>query len=262
MIGSIIGDVVGSCFEFENTDDPNFELFSETSTFTDDTVITVATADVIRFGGNFLEAYQKAFNNYPNRGWGGMFLAIASKGELAPYNSFGNGSAMRVSPVGWVCDNINDTMDLAKETSIVTHDHPEGVKGAQAVAMAIYLARNGKDKKEIMDSVSKLGYDLSKPLNEFDRKFDVTCQGTIPICMALFNETKDFEEAIRVTVAQGGDCDTNACIVGGIAEAFYGMPPKYMIEETLNRLPVEMQFTVCKFVEKFCYNSFEEMFIR
>jgi ADP-ribosylglycohydrolase len=261
MIGSIIGDVVGSRFEFENTDDLNFELFSETSTFTDDTVLTVATADVIMFGGDFLESYQKAFNNHSNRGWGGTFRSIASKGLLAPYNSFGNGSAMRVSPCGWVCDNIDDTIILAKETAIVTHDHAEGIKGAQAVAMAIYFARNGKDKKEIMDAVSELGYDLSKPLNEFDRSFDVTCQGTIPICMASFNETNDFEEAIRVTVAQGGDCDTNACIVGGIAEAFYGMPPKYMIEETLNRLPIEMQFTVCKFVEKFCYNSFVSMFI-
>jgi ADP-ribosyl-[dinitrogen reductase] hydrolase len=257
VIGAIIGDVVGSRFEFNNTHDINFKMFDTMNTFTDDTVLTVATADVIMDGGSFLRKYQTSYFKYPNRGWGGMFHVMAKAGNLRPYNSFGNGSAMRVSPCGWAFDSLQETLNSAEQTALVTHNHPEGVKGAQAVAGSIYLARNDMDKSQIADFVRDLGYSLPL-LEDCTKQFDETCQGTIPLCMALFNETEDFEDAIRTTIAHGGDCDTTACIVGGIAEAYYGQPPQEMINEAFMRLPNEMRRTVTKFVKKFCYNDFKE----
>ncbi|MFA7219407.1 MAG: ADP-ribosylglycohydrolase family protein [Synergistaceae bacterium] len=258
MLGSIIGDIIGSCYEFNNTNEIDFDLFSEESTFTDDTVLTVATADAILSGEGYLEKYQDSYFRYPNRGWGGMFDIMARDGNLGPYNSFGNGSAMRVSPCGWAYNSYDRTLEEAEATAIVTHNHPEGIKGAKAVAGAIYIARNGGSKDEIMKAVSSLGYDLRWPLSSFKSVFDETCQGTIPICMALFNETDSFEDAIRMTIAHGGDCDTTGCIVGGIAEAFYGRPPQFMIIESFKRIPDKMKRTVLKFVRKFCYNDFED----
>jgi ADP-ribosylglycohydrolase len=227
------------------------------NTFTDDTVLAVATADVIMEGGSFLKKYQTSYFKYPNRGWGGMFHVMARAGNLRPYNSFGNGSAMRVSPCGWAYKSLKDTLDAAEQTAMVTHNHPEGIKGAQAIAGAIYLARNNMDKSQISDFVRDLGYAIPL-LEDCSNQFDETCQGTIPLCMALFNESEDFEHAIRMTIAHGGDCDTTACIVGGIAEAYYGKPPEYMIDEVWSRLPDEMRRTVAKFVKTYCYNDFEE----
>jgi len=257
MLGAIIGDVAGSRYEFNNTKDRDFKMFDTMSTFTDDTVLTVATAEVLLNGGSFLKKYQTSYFKYPNRGWGGMFNTMASAGNLRPYNSFGNGSAMRVSPCGWAFDTLQETLNAAEQTALVTHNHPEGIKGAQAIAGSIYLARNDMDKSHITDFVRDLGYVLPK-LENCTNQFDETCQGTIPLCMALFNEAEDFEDAIRTTIAHGGDCDTTGCIVGGMSEAFYGCPPQEMITEAFMRLPQEMRRTVTKFVKQFCYNDFEE----
>lgn len=255
MIGSIIGDIVGSKYESTKQVDVvyDFDLFSESNVFTDDTILTVATADAILHNSDFAKYYQKWFDLYRNSGWGGMFREKASKGDLKPYGSYGNGSAMRVSPCGWVCSSYEDTLKLAKKTAIVTHDHEEGIKGAMAVAGAIYLARNGYNKQNIIDKISEIGYDLQKPLEEFDKQFDATCQGTVPICMAIFKESNSFEECIRRAIVQGGDCDTNACIVGGIAEAFYGCPSVDMIENAFLRLDEEMLKIVIVFLKKYCY---------
>ena len=258
MIGAIIGDVVGSRFEFNNIHTKEFKLFDVMSTFTDDSVLTVATADVILNGGSYLKKYQKSYFNYPNRGWGGRFLSMASSGNLRPYDSFGNGSAMRVSPVGWVYDSYAETLEEAQRTAEVTHSHPEGIKGAQAIAGAIYWARQGATKAQIMDHVTNVGYDLSKPLSAFPSTFDETCQGTIPLCMAIFDQATDYEDAVRSAIAQGGDVDTTACIVGGMAEAFYGQPSEDLIKEAYGRMPDEMCETVTKFLKKYCYKDFVE----
>ena len=256
MIGSIIGDIVGSRFEFDNTFKKDFDIFHPSCTFTDDTVLTVCTADVLTNGGSYLEKYQEGYFDYPYRGWGGNFLSMASQGKLQPYGSFGNGSAMRVSPVGWASTSREEVLEEAKKSAEVTHDHPEGIKGAQAVALAIYYARNGMNKKTILKEVAALGYTIL-PLSFYPTCFDETCQGTIPLCMALFNESKSYEDAIRITIAQGGDCDTTACIVGGIAEAFYGKPDQSLIDYAYKKMPFSMSVKVTAFIRQSCYSDFE-----
>ena len=257
MIGAIIGDIVGSRFEFNNIHNKDFKLFHIASTFTDDTVLTVATADALMNDGDFLRKYQRSYFEHPNRGWGGRFETMAKAGNLRPYDSFGNGSAMRVSPCGWAFDTLEETLDSAEKTASVTHNHHEGIKGAKAIAGAIWMARNRLDKCYILDFVKELGYELPS-VSECSTELKGTCQDTIPICMALFNETENFEDAIRTTIARGGDCDTTACIVGGMAEAYYGKPPQEMIDEAYKRLSNDMRRTVVAFIKKYCYNDFEE----
>jgi ADP-ribosyl-[dinitrogen reductase] hydrolase len=256
MIGAIIGDIVGSRYEFnnKNIDIPyDFDFINEDSKFTDDTILTIATAEAIMDNNDFCYYYQKWFDKYKDSGWGGMFKEMALKGEIKPYGSYGNGSAMRVSPCGWISSDYNATIKMAEKSAIVTHDHIEGIKGAVSVAAAIYLARENFDKDRIMKEVSNIGYDLSKKVFEFEKKFDVTCQGTIPLCMALFNESVSFEDSIRKSVIHGGDCDTNACIVGGISEAFYGLPSKNIMDQVFDKLPNEMISVIEKFTKKHCY---------
>ena len=255
MLGAIIGDIVGSRYEFNNISHKDFEFFHPTSTFTDDTVLTAATADVLVNGGDYLKKYQSAYFDNPNRGWGGHFLKLASSGNLKPYGSYGNGSAMRVSPVGWAFDDIRSILREARATAEVTHDHPEGIKGAQAIAAAIFFARHGATKADILDEVSQMGYDLIS-LSDWTREFNETCQGTIPLCMAIFNESDSYEDCIRTAIAAGGDCDTTACIAGGIAEAFYGKPSDEMIEKAYQVLPTDMGRKVTAFVQKYVYKDF------
>jgi ADP-ribosylglycohydrolase len=260
MIGAIAGDQIGSRFEFNNVVTEDFgPLFTDKSTYTDDTVLTVATADVILNGDVYAEEYLKYAECYPNRGYGGNFAEMIKRGKLEPYNSYGNGSAMRVSPVGWAYDNDATVALKARESAMCTHDHEEGIKGAQAVASSIHAARKGNDKEYIKKIVEEIGYDLSKKSYDFPQgEFDVTCQGTIPRCMAIFLETDDFESGMRKAVAMGGDVDTNCCIVGSICDAYYGLPNREIIEEVYARLPKQMTDIVTAFTKKYIDKDFEE----
>ncbi|MCD7926843.1 MAG: ADP-ribosylglycohydrolase family protein [Bacteroides sp.] len=226
MIGAIAGDIIGSVYEFNNTKTKDFPLFSDDSSYTDDSIMTVAVADWLLHGGELAKVMQHYGNKYPNPmgGYGSRFAIWLHEVDPKPYNSWGNGAAMRVSPVGWYFDSLEETLRVAKETAIVTHNHPEGIKGAQAVAVAIFLARNEKSREYIKEFVEKnFGYDLNRNCDDIrlNYEFDESCQGTVPEAIIAFLESRDFEDAIRLAVSLGGDSDTLACITGGIAEAFY-----------------------------------------
>jgi len=252
MLGVLAGDICGSKYEGHHKAQDGFILFDLESRFTDDIVLSVGTADAILNAGDYLETYQEYYNRYPGSGYGGSFSELAKVNNLKPYDSYGNGSAMRVGPIGWAFETEEEVLEEAKASAEVTHNHPEGIKGAQAIALAGFHAKNGWDKTSIMSSVTDLGYDLTKPLSEFVvDKFDVSCQGTIPLCMAVFNETDSFEDAIRTAVMMGGDADTNAAIVGGIAEAHYGGIPMDFQKGIFERLPEEMANITVAFIKEF-----------
>jgi len=239
LIGAIAGDIIGSVYEWNNIKTTDFELFRSTSTFTDDSILTVATMDVIINNGNYAETYQKYGRIYFNKGYGGSFRKWLRSDNLKPYNSWGNGSAMRVSPVGWYGKDLEQVLSEAKKSAEVTHNHPEGIKGAQAVAAAVYLARNNSSKEEIKKTImDNFNYDLNRKLDDIrpGYEFDVSCQGSVPEAIIAFLESNDFEEAIRLAISIGGDSDTIACITGGIAEAFYKEIPELIIVEVLKRL--------------------------
>ena len=229
MFGAIIGDYVGSRYEGrgKRIKHKGFPLFSDDCRFTDDTIMTEAVAEALMQGEDFAKAMKRWGNMYPNAGYGGMFKAWLAKDGEEPYNSYGNGSAMRVSPVGWWCDTLEETEALAEISAAVTHNHPEGVKGAQAVASAIYLARTKAGKDDIKKHIdTKYRYDLDWKLEEIRPKyrFNSTCQGSVPEAIIAFLEAEDFEDAVRNAVSLGGDADTQAAIAGSIAEAYYGIP--------------------------------------
>ena len=242
MIGAIIGDVAGSIYEFNNHRSKDFPLFQANSDFTDDSVLTFATAKVLLDGGDYAATYQQFARAYPNRGYGGQFSKWIKQNKPKPYNSFGNGSAMRVAPIGFAFADAETTLEEAKRSAQVTHNHPEGIKGAQAVTLAIWMARQGEGKAEIRHAIEKqFGYDLSRDC-EFIRqvnKFDETCQGSVPEAITCFLESVDFEDCIRLSISIGGDSDTIACIAGGIAQAYYRDIPNWIITETRARLPQE-----------------------
>jgi len=228
MLGAIVGDIVGSVHEGMGTKTKDFPLFVSRSTFTDDTVLTVAVADWILSGQDLTELLHTYYQAYPGRGFGGMFYEWAEERRRSPYNSYGNGSAMRVSPVGFAFDTIDEVLLWAERSSAVTHNHPEGIRGAQATAVAIYYARRMTDKDQIKELLeSQFHYDLSATLDEIRPaySFDETCQGTVPQALIAFLESKSYEDAIRNAISLGGDADTLACITGGVAEAFYGGIP-------------------------------------
>ena len=229
MLGAIIGDIIGSVHEWTGTKSKDFPLFVPRSIFTDDTVLTVAVAEWILTGGDLTGILHAYYDSFPYRGYGGMFDAWASERKRDPYNSFGNGSAMRVSPVGFAFDTIDDVLVWAERSSSVTHSHPEGIRGAKATAAAIFYARQDRDKKQIKQLLeSQFGYDLSTTLEEIRPaySFNETCQGTVPQALTAFLESTSYEDAVRNAVSLGGDADTLACITGGIAEAYYGGVPQ------------------------------------
>ena len=243
MIGAIIGDIVGSRFEFDNIKTKNFELFDSECDFTDDTVMTLAVAksfvgydfknDIESFKNHLVKNMHNIGCEYPNCGYGGRFLDWIIHKHTTPYYSCGNGSAMRVSSVGWVAKSLIEAEELAKTTAEVTHNHPEGIKGAEATASCIFLARMGARKEELKRYVEKeFEYNLNRTLEEIRPTFhmDESCQGTIPEAIIAFLESTDFEDAIRNTVSLGGDTDTLAAITGSIAEAYYGIPSSLKIE--------------------------------
>lgn len=235
MVGAIIGDIVGSIYEFDNIKTKEFELFDKNCIFTDDTVMTIAVADAIahyslnknisNFKRRLVRTLYKYGNLYPSAGYGGRFMDWLEGDNLEPYNSCGNGSAMRVSSVGWYAHNLKEAEDIAAATSEVTHNHPEGIKGAQAVAGAIFLARTGHSKEEIRAYVVNNYYNIDFTLDDIRPyyEFEVICQKSVPQAFQAFFESTSFEDAIRNAISIGGDSDTIAAITGSIAEAYYGV---------------------------------------
>jgi len=230
MIGAILGDIIGSRFEFSldrknKTED--FELFTKNNYITDDSVLTIATADAILNNKYYSDCYDYWGNKYPYAGYGGNFKNWLKDGNKQPYNSYGNGSAMRVSPVGWLFDDLDTVLFEADKSARCTHNHEEGIKGATSVACAIYLARKKTDKKVIKEIIElAFGYDLSRTIEQIrpTYKFEVTCQKSVPESIICFLEGNSYEDVVRKAVSLGGDTDTQACIAGSIAEAYYGIP--------------------------------------
>lgn len=247
LVGAICGDIIGSAYEGHRTKRYNFQLFSNYSRFTDDTVCSIAIADALTGGRTFQEALQHWGRVYHHSGFGSMFKQWLYTDNPEPYNSYGNGSAMRVSPVGAYAHDMEECLMLAKQSASVTHNHPEGIKGAQATASAIYLALIGATKNEIKEWIESIfGYDLSRHYNDIQPfyKFDVSCQGSVPESIIAFLESHDYESAVRMAVAYGGDSDTMAAITGGIAAAYYGYIPEYILKECMNRLPNDMKVVI------------------
>lgn len=249
MIGAIAGDIIGSRFEFNNIHTKDFDLF-EGSFFTDDTVLTCAVADAVFGDHDYAAAFRKYGRQYPSKGYGSMFHRWLFSDDMGPYGSYGNGSAMRVSPVAYAFDTIGHVLAEAERTALVTHNHPEGIKGAQATAAAIFLARTGRDKKSIRTFVAeRFGYDLERSMEWLHENYyyNETCQRTVPEAIICFLESDSFEDAIRNAISIGGDSDTLACITGSIAEAFYGGVPEELRGQALSRLPKELTEVVLHF---------------
>ena len=285
MIGAIIGDTVGSVYKFNNIKTTTFKLFSTSSNFTDDSVMTFAVADWLlkdkeHSPQRLIDTMVWFANKFPcpMGGYGGSFhhwlqhpeteyveekLEDGSTHTLMrevrkPYNSWGNGSAMRTSAVGWMFDTLEETERVAKIQAAVTHNHPEGIKGAQATSVAIFLARTGKSKEEIKRYIeAKYGYNLSQTCDEIrpDYTFDVSCQGTVPQAIIAFLESKDFESCVRLGVSLGGDSDTLTCIAGGIAEAYYKDIPRWIVDEAWKRLPYEFEKILIQLHENSHYSK-------
>lgn len=254
MIGSIAGDIIGSVYERQPIKHSDFPLFSPASTFTDDTVMTVAVAYAIIEGVDYLTAIKQYARAYPNAGYGGYFYQWMMSDENEPYNSWGNGSAMRASPVGFAFDTMEEVLAEAEKCAAVSHNHPEGIKGAQATAAAVFLARLGKEKDEIQEEISRrFGYDLDRTLDEIrpHYQFDVSCQGSVPESIIAFLESSSYESAIRNAISLGGDGDTMACIAGGIAQAYYQHIPTAIIRGAAQRLP-EPLLQIVEAFEDYC----------
>ena len=254
MLGTIAGDVIGSIYEVARIKHTDFPLFSAKSRFTDDSVLTVATAHALLTGQPYADAYHEFGNRYPRAGYGGAFRGWLVRDDLAPYGSFGNGSAMRVGPVGLAMSTADEVLAEAVRSAAVTHDHTEGIRGAQAVALATFLARTGHSKDAIRREIeTQIGYDLSRTLGDIrpTYSFDVTCQGSVPEAITAFLESDSVESAIRLAISLGGDADTQAAIAGGIAEAFYGGVPDPIRTEVLSRLPHEFREVITGFTARF-----------
>lgn len=258
MLGAIIGDIVGSPYEFANTSNPRFPLFSKRSSFTDDTICTVAIADALVRGSDFGETLREWCLRYPNPmgGYGGSFNAWLHAINPMPYNSWGNGAAMRVSPVGWAFNSEAETLRAALASAAPTHNHVEGLIGASVVARAIFLLRAMNRPSFLNGEVSALvvasygGYSTQRlPARGV---FDETCQGCVPLAFYICRQSDGFEEAIRKAVIWGGDSDTLAAIVGSLAEARWGIPDDIR-EKALSMLPAEMVDVILKFKSKFGY---------
>lgn len=257
IIGAIAGDIIGSTREFNSIKTKDFELFERTSIFTDDTVMTLAIANWLCIDKSsrqvLIDQLQYWGNSYPYAGYGGMFRRWLKEDNPEPYGSWANGSAMRVSPIAWACDSLKEVQNLAKMSADVTHNHPEGVKGALATADAVFLARTGKNKSEIKSHIENhYGYDLNRKLDEIrpDYKFDVSCRGSVPEAIICFLESEDYEDAIRNAVSLGGDADTQAAIAGGIAAAFYEVPED-ICENSMVLLSDDLLDVLLEFEKKF-----------
>ncbi len=252
MLGAIAGDIIGSRFEVIPTKSRDFDLFSDLNVYTDDTVLTIAVADAILYHRSYEESLRNFGRRYPDAGYGGSFVKWLSGMIPGPYNSYGNGSAMRVSPVGFAFSSRDKVLEEAKKTAVVSHDHPEGIKGAQAIALGVFLARSGYDKKQIRSELeNSFGYDLSRSLQQIrpGYVFEVSCQRSVPESIIAFLESDDFIGAIRNAISLGGDSDTMACMAGALAQAYYGDIPRTITKEVYRRIPEEFKEIVIVFEE-------------
>lgn len=263
MYGAILGDMIGAPYEFDRGNKTkDFEMFNDRVSFTDDSVMTIAVADALmRISKDaedddvrtaVIQSMQKWGRMYPRAGYGQRFSFWLGKKNPQPYGSWGNGSAMRVSSVGWLYNSLEETRRYARLTAEVTHNHPEGIKGAEAVASAIFMARNGASKEEIKKYIiQEFDYDLSRTCDEIRPGYHhiESCQETVPEALTAFMEGADFEDVIRTAVSLGGDCDTLTCIATSIAEAFYGLPDN-MKDECRKRLPKDMLSVLDRFDER------------
>ena len=253
MLGAIAGDVLGTIHEFNSIKTKKFELLNAGCVFTDDTVMTVAVADSIMIGVPYLESLQKWGREYPRAGYGGWFNKWIHQDDPKPYNSFGNGSAMRCSSVGWLFDDEESVLEEAKKSAEITHNHPEGIKGAQAVALGVMMGRKGSSKIEIEDKLESLfDYDLNQKLSHIrpNYSFDVTCQGSVPQAIIAFLESEDFEDAIRNAISLGGDADTQACIAGALAEAHYMNIPDQIKEFVFEKITPDLSYVTNEFLDR------------
>lgn len=275
MLGAIIGDIVGSVYEgkayqlskplkqitklfirtdFEKLVNSSFPLFQKKSTYTDDTVLTIAIADAILNQKDYAKTVKEYGLKYPKVGYGGSFIKWLNSDSLAPYNSFGNGAAMRVSAVAWAFDTLDKVLEEAEKTASITHNHLEGIKGAKSVASAIFMARQGASKESIKNYiVQTFKYDLSRTIEEIrpTYTFDVTCQGSVPEAIIAFLDSTNFETSIRLAVSLGGDTDTQAAIAGSIAEAFYKNISPEMVWVAQQKLAPELWEIIKKFRTKY-----------
>lgn len=269
MLGAIIGDIVGSRWEFNPTNDYNFEWQSLENGFTDDTICTVAVADALLKGSDFGESIHEWCNRYPNPmgGYGGRFAQWVRRNNPQPYNSFGNGSAMRVSPVAWAANELEFKylMDMAEKSAACSHSHPEGIKGAQAVALAIQYGielpcyhpnfTQEHVKELVKTCASRFGYNINIRKEDVINRFDETCQGTVPVALWIIGESTSFEDAVRKAVSLGADADTLGAIVGSIAEAIWGIPVELQLE-TMRYLPTDMKKVIVRFYQRYIRDSF------
>lgn len=254
MIGAIAGDIIGSVYEHSPIKIKEFQLFHPRSTFTDDTVLSVAVAEAILTGRPYVETVREIGRRYPMAGYGGAFFRWLFAENPQPYNSWGNGSAMRVSPVGFGFNEADDVLREAARTAEITHNHPEGIKGAQATAFAVFLARTTHDREAIRSEIEKrFGYDLDRTVESIrpSYSFDVSCQGTVPEAIIAFLDSSSYEDAIRNAISLGGDSDTLACIAGGIAEAFYGPVPSHIRDKVRQTLTPELWEVTERFCERY-----------
>lgn len=254
MIGAIAGDIIGSRFEAQPIKRSDFDFFHPQCRFTDDTVLTVAVADAILRGRGYADSLQTWARKYPNAGYGGTFYRWIWQNDPQPYNSWGNGSAMRVSAVGFAFDAVEQVLSQAERSAAVSHNHPEGIKGAQAVALAIFLARSGRSKTQIRNTLKqRFGYDLDRTLAQIRPcySFDVSCQGSVPEAIVAFLESTDLLSAIGNAVSLGGDSDTQACIAGSIAEAFYGGVSDALRTFVRDKMPDDLWQVVTDFYRRY-----------
>jgi ADP-ribosylglycohydrolase len=250
MLGAIAGDVIGSVYEHHRIKTTAFPLFQAHSHFTDDTVLTVAVADAILRQADYAETLKAFGRRYPDAGYGSSFYNWLMAAQSQPYNSWGNGAAMRVSPVGFAFATAERVLAEAERTAAVSHNHPEGIKGAQAAALAVFLARSGVSKEAIRaDIAARFCYDLRRTVEQIrpSYAFDVSCQGSVPEALIAFLDSTSYEDAVRQAVSLGGDSDTLACIAGGVAQAFYKEIPAPIVREVRDRLPVEFLQVIDQF---------------
>lgn len=250
MLGAIAGDIIGSRFERNDWKKKEFSLFERSSVFTDDTVLTIAVADALLNDQPYEAALKSWGRRYPLAGYGGTFKGWLAGVVKGPYNSWGNGSAMRVSPVGWLCNTLDEVLMEAEESAVVTHNHPEGVKGAKAIAASIFLARTGYEKEAIREyCIETFQYELRQTVEGIrpHYSFDVSCQGSVPQAIISFLDGDDYEDTVRNAISLGGDSDTIAAMAGSIAEAYYGAVPAAIMDEVFVRLPADIMEIVKQF---------------
>ena len=254
LLGAVSGDVVGSVYEFSRQKRYDFPLFRQESRITDDSVLTIAIADAILHGRRYGDCIHEYALTYPDSGYGGFFRKWMYSDDPQPYNSFGNGSAMRVSAVGWAFDSVETVLLEAERSAAITHNHPEGIKGAQAAALSVLLARKGESREIIKrELIARFGYDLDRTVDQIRLTYEFTeaCQETVPEAIVAFLESRDYEDAIRKAISLGGDADTLAAITGAIAEAYYGGVPEEIVVEVQQRVPVGLWNVIEEFSRKY-----------